>query len=151
MLPPLLKRDVNSTNRPLPPYGVSLRTTHFWFTKRPSANCSPVGTCFSQKSNGNVFMGYHHKGTVDLTRKSTTLVIPSGRRLLTERVEITRPQFVFSTCCSSFRSCFSSFEVFTRCIIRNWPFRWKTGMSNLYLSYQVEFSGSVMSTSCNIN
>lgn len=60
-------------------------------------------------------------------------------------------QFVASTCCSSFRSCFSSFEVFTRCIIRNWPFKWKTGMSNLYRSYQVEFSGSVMSTSCKIN
>ena len=54
-------------------------------------------------------------------------------------------------CCSSFWSCFSSFEMFTRCIIRNWPFKWKTGMSNLYLSYQAEFSGSVMSTSCKIN
>lgn len=54
-------------------------------------------------------------------------------------------------CCSSFWSCFSSFEMFTRCIIRNLPFKWKTGMSNLYLSYQTEFSGSVMSTSCKIN
>lgn len=56
-----------------------------------------------------------------------------------------------ASCCSSFWSCFSSFEMFTRCIIRNWPFKWKTGMSNLYLSYQAEFSGSVMSTSCKIN
>lgn len=53
--------------------------------------------------------------------------------------------------CSSFWSCFSSFEMFTRCIIRNWPFKWKTGMSNLYLSNQSEFSGSVMFTSCKIN
>lgn len=56
-----------------------------------------------------------------------------------------------ASCCSSFWSCFSSLEMFTRCIIRNWPFKWKTGMSNLYLSYQAEFSGSVMSTSCKIN
>lgn len=49
---------------------------------------------------------------------------------------------------SRFWSCLSSFEMFTPCSLRNWLFKWKTGMSNLYLSYLAEFSGSMMSTSC---
>lgn len=40
---------------------------------------------------------------------------------------------------------------FTRCIIRNCPFKWKTGMSYRYLSNQTLFSGRVMSTSCSSN
>lgn len=41
--------------------------------------------------------------------------------------------------------------VLTRCIMRNCPFIWKTGMSYLYLSIQMLFSGRLMSTSCNSN
>lgn len=39
----------------------------------------------------------------------------------------------------------------TWCFIRNFPFKWKTGISYLYLLYHAEFSGRVISTSCKIN
>lgn len=56
-----------------------------------------------------------------------------------------------SFCNSSFISWSSNFWMSTRCFIRNFPFKWKTGISYLYLSYHAEFSGRVISTSCNIN
>lgn len=56
-----------------------------------------------------------------------------------------------SLCNSSFLSWSSNFWMLTRCFIRNFPFKWKTGMSYLYLSYHAEFSGRVISTSCKIN
>lgn len=56
-----------------------------------------------------------------------------------------------SLCSSNFLSRSSNFGMSTRCFMRNLPFKWKTGMSYLYLSYQAEFSGSVISTSCRMN
>lgn len=56
-----------------------------------------------------------------------------------------------SFCHSSFISSSSNFWMSTWCFIRNFPFKWKTGMSYLYLSYHAEFSGRVISTSCKIN
>lgn len=56
-----------------------------------------------------------------------------------------------SFCNSSFISWSSNFWMSTWCFIMNFPFKWKTGMSYLYLSYHDEFSGRVISTSCKIN
>lgn len=56
-----------------------------------------------------------------------------------------------SLCNSTFLSWSSNFWMSTRCFIRNFPFKWKTGMSYLYLPYHAEFSGRVISTSCRIN
>lgn len=56
-----------------------------------------------------------------------------------------------SLCNSTFLSRSSNIWMSTRCFIRNFPFKWKTGMSYLYLSYHSEFSGRVISTSCRTN
>lgn len=56
-----------------------------------------------------------------------------------------------SFCNSSFISWSSNFWMSTWCFIMNFPFKWKTGMSYLYLSYQNKFSGRVISTSCKTN
>lgn len=39
---------------------------------------------------------------------------------------------------------------FTRCFIKNCPFKWNTGMSYLYFLYHCLFSSSVMSTFSNL-
>lgn len=91
------------------------------------------------------------RAEVKWQKEYEAVVVSSGRCLLNKEgihKGIHQPS---APCCSSFWRLLSSFEMFTRCIIRNWPFRWKTGMSNLYLSYHAVFSGSVMSTSCKIN
>lgn len=128
-----------------------------YFIKCQQVNSSHAGTSVSQKGNVHISLAplnsEHHQGCVKVTKEARgrghfLRKTPFGQRGRKITGGVHPPP---APRCSSFWSCFSSFEMFTRCIIRNWPFKWKTGMSNLYLSYQTEFSGSVISTSCKIN
>lgn len=55
------------------------------------------------------------------------------------------------SCVSASCSNLSSRMASTPCFITNCPLRWNTGMSHLYLSNHILFSGRLMSTCCRTN
>ena len=150
------KSKINRTSGFLLPSIIPSLSIHStYFIKCQHVNSSHIGTSINHKRNITV---WHHwvqnicRAVWKWQKEFEAMVISSGKHVLDREGRKSwgccQP---LAPCCSSFWSCFSSFEMFTWCIIRNWPFKWKTGMSNLYLSYQAEFSGSVMSTSCKTN
>lgn len=147
------KREIKKTSGFLLPSIIPSLPNALSFYKMPTGKQFPYWYFdSSEEEDHHLFGTTDGRTSFELHESDKRTMRPQGNAFLTERVEnhegVHQPS---APCCSSFWSCFSSFKMFTRCIIRNWPFKWKTGMSNLYLSYQAEFSGSVMSTSCKIN